>query len=42
MLTLEELERQHISKAVELARWTVRGEQGATKKLEDETHDPSG
>ncbi len=33
MLTLEELEREHISKALELARWTVRGEQGAAKML---------
>ena len=33
MLTLEELERQHISNALELARWTVRGEQGAAKML---------
>ncbi len=32
-LTLEELERQHILTVLELARWTVRGEQGAARML---------
>lgn len=31
--TLEELDRQHISNVLELARWKVRGEQGAAKML---------
>ena len=33
LLTIEELEREHISKVLESVNWTVRGERGAAKIL---------